>query len=1140
MASQVETPYTEEIESPNIETSTFDAAKTTINSEPAENKDNKDVPEFKNIVRKLCYGDGNDSGVECVAGALQRALSSNSGGYASSGGLDEAAGNGSCASSMISCCSDTCEPKPTNINDCTSEVGSESSSVTGIPCERKQSVIKKKVALTEPNIVKSGKKDDNSVARSRSRAASANRAAVSGSQIISDRARSRDKMTSSTMSISKSVTPQNRSTPVKRSHIPDSLPSGLKEPSTPAIQRVVGSRTPSSSRNRTPVTPTIEDGRWPSTGTKATGTAKASRAGSATPENIVVKTRVGLLNLDLKSPTADKFATLPRRRREKSSDDLCSNARSSSVQRERMTSSVVRRQQSLRESPSTRTLSLPRRSKTIPRTKIYHETTVQTAITGKDIEDAFGGVKKDINVESIETRNKSSQVDIRDKEIELLQEQIRKLTEDYSNLQGQLNERSETLTSVEQQLNREREEKQAMTKELQSNTERVQGLLSLVKVEAPQEENGDSLLMLESQIQLSGYELELKQQEVDKLNRFCEELQSEMHKSVRVHQTLLEEKECAEKESNELQDFLHDEKAALVDALKEAEIEVERLKQSYAHKDVDIERLQEECRHLVRISEQRRQEYLGMQTKYNALEQRSKDLVIQQSSAVSGATLALAGLGSRLDSLVEQLIASYNISEQELEDVIYHNEAYTNSGNCSADGSPEFETATESKLLSDGSLSPQRHQSFIVAVINAIKSAAKHTVNRKEPPSIAPVSQADNESDSTEMLDSETEPCLMMENVLEDVTMPDSHSHNMVSSTGLMLSSQIDIKTDAGMDREEESIFNLSQAIANRQKIEQQTHLIMRHNSEHSTSDDISVHDSIAEMPSIAEYYSAQSLVDQVIDVDNLVTKLLKVLRIIQMDNDNCVQQLIGDKNKLQLNKEELLEKLRDWELVNAKLKTELEDASHQLIVNGSDLANSKLELQRHRNEIDRLNIDICNLSTLCSQHTTKSLQHDDILKALKGWQENRDIPESDLISHIVAACQEIPHLKEQLLNKERELNDLTNNQSRPMFVGNWKEAVIETKRQYEAIDRALETLNNIQSMVDECPALRELQRDLEETNFHSATTISVYTASLLAANSNNGHNHSSADCNANASNNGIQLTNCNGDAAGNTIDSTA
>lgn len=608
MASQVETPCRTETESQDNKTPSCDSPKTPSNTDNKDDNDDCAVPEHKKIAKKLCYGDGNDSGVECVAGALQRALSSNSGGYASSGGLDETAGNGSCASSMISCCSDTCEPKPvTNINDCTSEVGSESSSVTGVPCERKQSVIKKKVALTEPNITKSAKKDDNSVARSRSRAASANRAAVAGSQIlISERARSRDKMTSSTMSIAKSVQPQSRSTPIKRSHIPDSLPNGLKEVATPAVQRIVGSRTPSASRNRTPGTPIVEDGRWPSTGSKSSATIKSSRGGSATPENVIVKTRVGLLNLDLKSPTGDKFATLPRRRREKSNDDLFSNIRSSSAQREKMTSSVIRRQQSLRETPSTRTLSLPRRSKTVQRTKIYHETTVQTAITGKDIEDAFSGIKKDINVESIETCNKSSQVDIRDKEIELLQEQVRKLTDEYANLEGQLTERSQTLNSVEKQLNKEREEKQAMSKELQSNTERVLGLLSLVKVQPPEETNGDSLLMLESQIHMSGYELEMKQQEVDKLNRFCEELQNEMHRSVRVQKTLLEEKECAEKESSELQDFLQDEKAALVDALKEAENECERLKQSYAHKDVDIDRLQEECRHLVRISEQRR------------------------------------------------------------------------------------------------------------------------------------------------------------------------------------------------------------------------------------------------------------------------------------------------------------------------------------------------------------------------------------------------------------------------------------------------------------------------------------------------------------------------------------------------------
>lgn len=56
-----------------------------------------------------------------------------------------------------------------------------------------------------------------------------------------------------------------------------------------------------------------------------------------------------------------------------------------------------------------------------------------------------------------------------------------------------------------------------------------------------------------------------------------------------------------------------------------------------------------------------------MQTKYNALEGRSKELLMSQSSAVSGASVALSGLGNRLELLVDQLISSYNISEQDLE-----------------------------------------------------------------------------------------------------------------------------------------------------------------------------------------------------------------------------------------------------------------------------------------------------------------------------------------------------------------------------------------------------------------------------------------------------------------------------------------
>lgn len=46
----------------------------------------------------------------------------------------------------------------------------------------------------------------------------------------------------------------------------------------------------------------------------------------------------------------------------------------------------------------------------------------------------------------------------------------------------------------------------------------------------------------------------------------------------------------------------------------------------------------------------------------------------------------------------------------------------------------------------------------------------------------------------------------------------------------------------------------------------------------------------------LTDYCSNVSLVDQVIDVDNLVTKLLKVLRIIQLDNDTCIQELREEK----------------------------------------------------------------------------------------------------------------------------------------------------------------------------------------------------------------------------------------------------
>jgi predicted transcriptional regulator len=160
------------------------------------------------------------------------------------------------------------------------------------------------------------------------------------------------------------------------------------------------------------------------------------------------------------------------------------------------------------------------------------------------------------------------------------------------------------------------------------------------------------------------------------------------------------------------------------------------------------------------------------------------------------------------------------------------------------------------------------------------------------------------DDEKSEMLDSETEPCLMMENVLEDTQMPDSHSHNLVSSSQQMIS-QIEVPSEilkSSLGYEDGSFENLSQAIENRHQIELQsaamaTRTAMKtHSERNSTSDDISGHDSIGEMPSIGDFCTAQSLVDQVIEVDNMATKLLKVLRLIQIDNDNCIQELIVEK----------------------------------------------------------------------------------------------------------------------------------------------------------------------------------------------------------------------------------------------------
>lgn len=620
------------------------------------------------------YCDGSDSGVETTSNVnvtLQRALSSQSGGYASSlGGLDETAQgvNLSCNSSMISCNSDVYDIKQshivvaTNMNgcrsslnsyECCSENGSESSSVAGPTSMTVRRVtnhnnVKKKVAMFEPAMHESLSVKSKAAVKEAAltagtptqppavkprlsglkRAVSLPRPSHGNGQPV--RERHNEKMHANSKASNNCLTPlrntnQARTQTQAKPQKPETLPSQLSRTTSMSMQRLV-QRTPSLSRARTPSTP--DDGRWPGVGSARS--AQNRRGMSVTPDMASLKMRSSMMaSMEIKSTATSPYGTMPRRRKQKSVEDLTGrNSRSSSITREsRMTSSVIMTSRknlttsySLNSNGSTPTqpksittsialakTSSMRKSQTpVCKTRIYHEISSQTALTSADLEKAFAGVTPTTrSIDSVEQKNQASQAEIRDQELERLRDEVRHLAQ-----------REQDLTN---KLKRERDEKLAMQRELHLNTEKVMDLLNLARVAGngkmlnvgtptsdEGESNQDSLLMLESQIQLSGHELLERQQEVGQLRKLCRTLQAEMERSLMQQECLLQEKTVLEQESNEMQDFLQHEKAAMHEALKEVENDYQQCQQQLANKDEEIKVLRDECRHLVRLNEQRR------------------------------------------------------------------------------------------------------------------------------------------------------------------------------------------------------------------------------------------------------------------------------------------------------------------------------------------------------------------------------------------------------------------------------------------------------------------------------------------------------------------------------------------------------
>lgn len=156
------------------------------------------------------------------------------------------------------------------------------------------------------------------------------------------------------------------------------------------------------------------------------------------------------------------------------------------------------------------------------------------------------------------------------------------------------------------------------------------------------------------------------------------------------------------------------------------------------------------------------------------------------------------------------------------------------------------------KIMSD-SATPDRHQKLIEALVKAIDNA---TTTKSI---IFEQSNQVFRNDAlklSEMLDSETEPQLMIiENGLKDPL-------DGANTT--------------------DSLHNLCEAISNRRKIEE----MMNHNN-HQESAGNGANETMTEYSNTPN----PNVIENVIQVDRLITKLLKVLQIIQTENVNHIQQ---------------------------------------------------------------------------------------------------------------------------------------------------------------------------------------------------------------------------------------------------------
>lgn len=89
------------------------------------------------------------------------------------------------------------------------------------------------------------------------------------------------------------------------------------------------------------------------------------------------------------------------------------------------------------------------------------------------------------------------------------------------------------------------------------------------------------------------------------------------------------------------------------------------------------------------------------------------------------------------------------------------------------------------------------------------------------------------------------------------------------------------------------------------------------------------------------------------------------------------------------------------------------------------------------------------------------SVKKDEVSAILQRYEETGEYPDKYEIAKLTLLENEVPHLKETIVQKDKQLTELTQEYiaSKEVLSERWKETVKEAKKLYEAIDSALEVV---------------------------------------------------------------------------------